>query len=249
MTHPSPETLLIAPEHDAMGAAILDYQTHGKAQRLVVRSTMFDDDEMPVPYLFRKPSEMPPLEQEALRMARGRILDVGAGAGCHALPLQQRGEQVKAIDVSALACQAMRLRGLADVACINLFDPRLTGRFDTILMLMNGTGIAGTMHRLPALLRRVEWLLAPGGQVLIDSSDLRYLYENEDGSMDIDLGGRYYGEMDYQMLYGKVKGQPFDWLYVDFQLLAAAASQAGLACRLVMQGEHYDYLAQLQRSE
>ena len=88
-------------------------------------------------------------------------------------------------------------------------------------------------------------LLAPGGQILIDSSDLSYVYQDEDGGMDIDLSGKYYGEVDYQMRYGRVEGLPFDWLYVDYPLLSAAAREAGLDCRLVAEGGHYDYLAQL----
>ena len=112
-------------------------------------------------------------------------------------------------------------------------------------MLMNGTGIAGKMSGLGGLLRRVASLLAPGGQILIDSSDLSYVYQDEDGGMDIDLSGKYYGEVDYQMRYDRVEGLPFDWLYVDYPLLSAAAREAELDCRLVAEGDHYDYLAQL----
>ena len=141
----------------------------------------------------------------------------------------------------------MRLRGVAHVACVNLFDPALTAGYDTILMLMNGTGIAGRAARLPLLMARLRQLLNAGGRVLIDSSDLRYIYENEDGSMDINLNGAYYGEVDYQMVYGQVVGEPFDWLYADYQLLCAAAAKSGLHCSLVLQGSHYDYLAMLEK--
>lgn len=142
------DTRTLDPKRDPMGAAILDYLTTGRAKTLTVMSSMFDDDEMPVDYLFRTTDSMPPLELKALEMTRGTTLDVGAGAGCHALALQQRGVSVKAIDVSPLSYDAMRRRGIADVECINLFDPRLSGGFDTILMLMNGTGIAGKMSGL-----------------------------------------------------------------------------------------------------
>ena len=228
-----------------MGAAIMDFLQKGKAGQLRVLSSMFDADEMPVKHLFRKSKDMPMLERKALEMAHGRILDVGAGAGCHALELQNEGKTVKAIDISPLSCEAMRLRGVAHVACVNLFAPALTAGYDTILMLMNGTGIAGKMSGLGGLLRRVASLLAPGGQILIDSSDLSYVYQDEDGGMDIDLSGKYYGEVDYQMRYDRVEGLPFDWLYVDYPLLSAAAREAGLDCRLVAEGDHYDYLAQL----
>ena len=236
-------TEILSADKDPMGAAILDFQQQGKAARLRVLSSMFEEDEMPVKHLFRSTREMPMLEQKALQLAKGRVLDIGAGAGCHALALQEKGLAVKAIDISPLSCEAMKLRGVKDAECINLFDDHLGTGFDTILLLMNGTGIAGKIEHLPALFLRLKALLNPGGQILIDSSDLKYIYENEDGSFDINLNGAYYGEVDYQMIYKDVKGDSFDWLYVDFPLLKSIAETCGLHGELVEEGEHYDYLA------
>ena len=261
-------TNILSKDKDPMGAAILDYQTSGKAGRLRVISSMFEEDEMPVKHLFRSFEEMPKLEQKALTLAYGKVLDVGAGAGCHALALQdnimkkgtsksQGVTSVKAIDISPLSCKAMRLRGVKDVECINLFDEHLSdgsshqgdasqdSGFDTILLLMNGTGIAGKIANLPTLFHRLKALLNPDGQILIDSSDLKYIYENEDGSFDINLAGAYYGEVDYQMIYKNVEGDAFDWLYVDFPLLKSITESCGLHCALVAEGEHYDYLAHI----
>lgn len=226
-----------------MGAAILDYQTKGKAGKLSILSSMFEEDEMPVKHLFRNLEEMPMLEQKALSLAKGKVLDVGAGAGCHALALQAQSIAVKAIDISPLSCEAMELRGVMDAECINLFDEHLETGFDTILLLMNGTGIAGKIENLPALFNRLKALLNKGGQILIDSSDIKYIYENEDGSFDINLNAAYYGEVDYQMVYKDVKGDTFDWLYVDFPLLKSIAESCGLHGELIAEGEHYDYLA------
>lgn len=242
------ETKLIAALRDAMGAAIDEYQRTGRAAKLRVLSTMFDEDEIPVSHLFRTVDEMPELEQKALQMATGKILDVGAGAGCHAIALQEQGADVTAIDISELSCEAMRNRGIRQVQCINLFDKRLSGPFDTILMLMNGTGIVGKLKQMPDFLLRISELLSPDGQLLIDSSDLKYLYENEDGSYDIDPMGPYYGEVDYQMVYRKIKGEPFDWLYVDFETLRMIAESNGMSCELVAEGEHYDYLARIKKN-
>ena len=265
-------TTILPKEKDPMGAAILDYQISGKAGKLRVLSSMFEEDEMPVKHLFRTYKDMPKLEQKALDLAKGRVLDVGAGAGCHALALQthislqneeakektQRISSVKAIDISPLSCEAMKLRGIKDVECINLFDEHLERGFDTILLLMNGTGIAGKIANLPTLFNRLKSLLHEDGQILIDSSDIKYIYENEDGSFDIDLSAPYYGEVDYQMVYDSIKkkaesektqknisikGEPFDWLYVDFPLLKSIAESCGLHCELMAEGEHYDYLA------
>lgn len=226
-----------------MGTAILDYQTKGKAGKLSILSSMFEEDEMPVKHLFRNLEEMPMLEQKALSLAKGKVLDVGAGAGCHALALQAQSIAVKAIDISPLSCEAMELRGVMNAECINLFDEHLETGFDTILLLMNGTGIAGKIENLPALFNRLKALLNKGGQILIDSSDIKYIYENEDGSFDINLNAAYYGEVDYQMVYKDVKGDSFDWLYVDFPLLKSIAESCGLHGELIAEGEHYDYLA------
>ena len=239
------EYTTLSPNNDPMGAAIRDYQNKGKASRLRVLSSMFDEDEMPVAHLFRTFNQMPRLEQKALSMAKGRVLDIGAGAGCHALALQERGLEVKAIDISPLSCEVMKERGVKDVECVNLFNQQLQGKYDTLLLLMNGTGIAGKLNRLSMLLNRLKELLAEGGQILIDSSDLKYIYENEDGSMDIDLNAPYYGEVDYQMQYKNIKGEPFDWLYTDPMLLASISKQCGLNCEIVEEGENYDFLARL----
>ena len=229
---------------DPMGAAIYDFHKNGKADTLVVRSSMFDDDEIPVEDLFRSFDNMPFLEQTALEVAEGRILDVGAGSGCHSLALQKMGKSVMAIDISPLSVEVMKERGV-DALQVNLYDPSFKEKFDTILMLMNGTGIIGCLDNMPAFFDRMRELLAPEGSILIDSSDLRYLFEEEDGSLMIDLADDYYGQLDYQMVYRDVEGEPFDWLYVDFGTLAYYAEESGFKAELLAEGDHYDYLARL----
>lgn len=235
----------LTEREDPMGAAIRDYFLQGKSAQLKVLSSLFDDDEMPVSHLFRSYHEMPPLEQRALNEARGKVLDVGAGAGCHALALQERGLDVTAVDISPLSCETMKERGVANVECVNIFNQRFQERFDTLLLLMNGTGIAGKLSRLPQLLSRLKQLMNPGAQILIDSSDLRYVYEDENGVLDVDLDGAYYGEVDYQMTYRNIIGKSFDWLYADSVVLAECCRQCGLKCEILAQGNHYDYLARI----
>lgn len=235
----------LTEREDPMGAAIRDYFRQGKSAQLKVLSSLFDDDEMPVAHLFRSYHEMPPLEQRALNEARGKVLDVGAGAGCHALALQERGFDVTAVDISPLSCETMKERGVANVECVNIFNQRFQERFDTLLLLMNGTGIAGKLSRLPQLLSRLKQLMNPGAQILIDSSDLRYVYEDENGVLDVDLDGAYYGEVDYQMTYRNIIGKSFDWLYADPVVLAECCRQCGLKCEILAQGNHYDYLARI----
>jgi SAM-dependent methyltransferase len=228
-----------------MGCAIADFHATGKAARLRVFSPMFDEDEIPVTKLFRTFDEMPLIEQEALRLARGAILDVGAGAGCHSLALQAMGKRVSAIDISPLAVETMRQRGVNDVSEQDFFT--LDGQYDTILMLMNGIGIVGTVNRLSAFFMQVDHLLAHGGQLLCDSSDICYVFEDENGFIDLTGIDGYYGELTYQMQYKAVKGEPFPWLFIDPETLSEQAEAHGFDCQVVVRGPHYDYLARLTR--
>ena len=228
-----------------MGSAIKAYFEKGRAAKLRVFSPMFDEDEIPVKMLFRKENEMPPIERKALSMARGRTLDVGAGAGCHSLVLQQRGTDVTAIDISPLAVETMKLRGVKEVRQLDFFE--VDECFDTILMLMNGIGIVGRLQRMPLFFRLLDRILAPGGQLLCDSSDICYVFENEDGEMEFPEGDGYYGELTYQMQYDDVKGETFPWLYIDDETLRACAEACGYQVEVVQQGEHYDYLARITK--
>lgn len=157
--------MLLSPTLDPMGQAIWDYASTGHAGTLRVLSSMFDDDEIPVPTLFRTELQMPALERMALNLCRGHVLDVGAGAGCHSLALQDRGLKVCSIDISPLSTRARTLRGVRDARCTDFFGQELDGmRFDTIVLLMNGFGIAGTLDVCPhcSTAARRCWLRADG---------------------------------------------------------------------------------------
>ena len=238
-------TDLLTADKDPMGAAILDFLKHGRADKLHVFSSQFDEDEIPVRTLFRTEKQMNPLERTALQLATGRILDIGAGSGCHSLALQAAGKEVEAIDISPLSVEAMCKRGVKQATQANLFNESFYGSYDTLLMLMNGSGIIGQLENLPAFFRKAKQLLRPGGSILMDSSDLRYLYEDEDGSFVINIADKYYGEVDFQIQYKEIMGDPFDWLYIDFQTLSLYATQNGFEAKLIKEGIHYDYLARL----
>lgn len=246
MTIMQKNTLFVAD--DPMGAAIYDYHKNGKADKLRVFSSCMEEDEIPVSELFRTFSEMPNLEQIALKMARGNILDVGGGSGCHSLALKEMGKETLAIDISPLAVEVMRERGI-NAQVTNLYDESFSEKFDTILLLMNGSGIIGNLENMEHFFTRIRTLLSPGGCVLMDSSDLRYLFEEEDGSFSINLADEYYGQFDYQMQYKEIKGQPFDWLYIDFDTLNYYAEKYGFRVELAASGNHYDYLAKLSPIE
>lgn len=238
-------TSVLSKEKDPMGTAIYDYFEHQKSSKLKVFSSQFDEDEIPVKTLFRSFSQMPILEKEALKMASGKILDVGGGSGCHSLALQEMGKEVRAIDISPLSVETMKARGVKQADLINLFDPTFTDKFDTILLLMNGSGIIGKLENMADFFIKMKQLLHPNGSIILDSSDLKYLFEDEDGSFLIDIAGDYYGEVDFHMEYKEVKGDDFDWLYIDFQTLSLYASEYGFATELIREGKHYDYLARI----
>ena len=229
---------------DPMGRAIADYHNTHKASKLRVLSSMFYEDEIPVATLFRTFKDMPIQEQKAIELCRGRILDVGAGSGCHCTELMARGHEVMGIDISELSVEVMKSRGI-DARNVNFFDETFTGKFDTILLLMNGIGIVGKIDRMEKFFSSAKRLLAPGGQILLDSSDIKYIFMDDDGSMLIDLAAGYYGEVDFTMKYKNITGEKFDWLYIDFDTLAMYAEQYGFTCEKCIDGKHDDYLARL----
>ena len=231
---------------DPMGRAIADYWKNKKAGRLRVFSPMFEEDEIPLTTLFRKYKAMPEIEKKAIDMAKGKVLDVGAGSGCHSLVLQEKGIDVNAIDISPLSVETMKERGVKKVLEQDFFT--LEGQqYDTILMLMNGIGIVRTLDRLPEFFQVLDKILAPGGQVLCDSSDISYVFEDETGMIDIPEDMGYYGEHSFQMQYKNTIGEPFDWLYIDAVTLRQRADRCGYAVEIVAEGDHYDYLARITK--
>jgi cyclopropane fatty-acyl-phospholipid synthase-like methyltransferase len=227
---------------DPIGAAILAYSSTKKPGDIIVSSDICDDDIIPIEVLFRNYEEMPELEKAALDLVKGKVLDVGAGAGVHALELMDRGFQVEAIDVSPGAVSYMKSKGI-NARTANFFDLK-EEKYDTLLILMNGIGIAEKLSSLERALRHAKSLLNKGGSILCDSSDIKYLYEDEDGSMWVDLNTEYYGNFRFQMKYNKEKGPWFNWLYVDFDNLFKAAKNVGLKARRVYDQEDH-YLAEL----
>lgn len=229
---------------DLFGKAILDYQTNTSPEDIVTETNITEADEMEVAYLFRDFNSMPKIEQTALQLAKGKILDVGCGAGSHSLYLQEKGLEVTAIDISSNAIKACELRGIKMAQVQNVLDIE-NEKFDTILLLMNGTGIFGSLNNTAVYLQKLKSLLAPNGQILIDSSDIIYMFdEAEDGSKWIPADG-YYGELTFSISYKNQTEDPFPWLYLDYNTLQNAAHANGLQCELLAKGVHFDYLARL----
>jgi SAM-dependent methyltransferase len=231
---------------DLFGKAILDFQTNNSPEDLITETTISEEDEMSVAYLFRSYNEMPNMEQKALQLAKGRVLDVGCGAGSHSLTLQnERSLEVTAIDISANAIEACTLRGIKDARVQDVMTLE-NEKYDTILLLMNGAGMCGKLKNIPKFLKKLKSLLSPKGQILLDSSDIIYMFDDdEDGGKWIPSENAYYGEVVFNIAYKGEKEKPFDWMYIDYNTLQNAALANGLKPELVLEGEHYDYLARL----
>lgn len=229
--------------NDIFGTALLDFFNNNYTEDLVTATNISDEDLLPLPYLFRSFKNMPKLEQKALQLAKGKVLDVGCGAGSHSLYLQDQGLNVKAIDLSEGAIKVAKSRGVKQAEQLNVLDE--TNLFDTILLLMNGTGIFQELAQTARYLTHLKSLLEPKGQILIDSSDIKYMYEDDDGGYWLDLNANYYGELDYYLSYKGKSEVPMKWLYLDFNTLKLACTSVGLNCNLIAKGSHYDYLARL----
>jgi SAM-dependent methyltransferase len=227
-------------------AAMEDYH-RGKQDALLVVYDDFERDEVPVSYFFREPAEFPPYEQLALDLCRGWVLDVGAGSGCHSLALQERELRVTAIEILPSMVRILRERGVRDARVATWMDVEAEP-FDTVLMMMNGLGLTETLHGLRRFFSEARRLVARGGQVLADSTDVRAKLDPESGRTGAleRADGRYVGELHFQIEYDGRKGEPFPQLYVDANTLIRYAREQEWGCEILLDPDEYGhYLARL----
>jgi len=229
---------------DVFGAAVNDYFSKPSSSLSIKVVTQdIGTEKVPVEYLFRKPEKMPATEQVALSLCTGKVLDVGACAGAHAVVLQEKGFEVLALEQSEKCCEILKARGIK-----NVFHGRIegfnNGKFDTILLLMNGIGIAGSTEGLVDWLLHLKSLLNENGQILLTSTDVSYLFMEEDGSILLDLSGSYFGELNYKISY-KNEYQEFKWLFLDKDALSYYAEQAQFKIEFISEDEDGTFLAKL----
>ncbi|WP_157491661.1 class I SAM-dependent methyltransferase [Maribacter thermophilus] len=230
---------------DILGKALLDYHRGNYTEDIKTYSSLEEEDSLPLPYLFRDHEQMPVLEQKALQLCKGSVLDIGCGAGSHSLYLQEKGYDVTGLDQSKGAIKVCQERGLRQTIHNNLLDIE-EKRFDTLLLMMNGIGIVGLLGNMDLYLNKMKSILKPNGQILLDSSDILYMFESDDdGGYWVPDNVNYYGEVTFYMEYKSEKAPPFNWLYLDFNTLKRAASYHGFNCELISNGQHNDYLAKL----
>ena len=228
--------------NDIFGQALADYFNGNKPAKLWIHNKYGPKEEMPLDVYFRKEEELPDLEAYALRKCYGDVLDIGAGAGSHALILQDLGHKVTALDISGAAVKIMRQRGVSDTVEGDIFN--FSGvKYDTLLLMMNGIGLTGTIEQFSLFLQHANQLLNKGGQLLFDSSDVAYLYE---GKMPAQNG--YYGEIAYQYVYKGQKTEWFNWLYIDKDQLTATANDMGWQVEILFEDDMDQYLARLTRA-
>ena len=229
---------------DLMGRAIWDYYYQENPEDLQTETSISELDDLPVSYLFRDYQEMNALEKKALDLSFGKVLDVGSGAGSHSLYLQnERKLEVTALDISPKSIEVCKARGVKNAICEDLlqFSEK---NFDTVLLLMNGTGIFQSLEHIDQYLQKLKSLVVENGQILIDSTDILYMYDqDEDGGVLVPATG-YYGELDYYLHYKGESELPMKWLYLDFDTLENAAIANSFKIQKIEQLED-SYLAQL----
>ena len=224
---------------DILGNAISDFYFNRSPAKLWVHDEHGPKVEMPVVTYFRNKENLNELEQIAIAECRGRVLDIGAGAGSHALILQDKGVDVMALDISPGNISVMQDRGVNKIVNLDIFEYK-SQPYDTLLLLMNGIGLAGSIDGLRLLLQHFKTLLAQSGQLLFDSSDVAYLYEH-----GLPKSGPYYGEIACRYQYKSKKTDWYTWLYIDQHLMKTIAAEEGWELTILFEDDDDQYLGRL----
>ena len=226
--------------HVPLGRALLDHLQSGEDVGIEVFRSDGIAYTMRSSEFFSLEGRLMALDERALGECRGRVLDVGAGAGRHSLVLQERGIDVVALDISPLCAEVMRRRGVRNVRVGDAFglEKETVGTFDTLLFLMQSVGIAGSLFGLERLLVALDPLLAPGGQLLVDSSPVQEAPAAGRGTPD---------GLDVRFCYDGYRGRSFSWLYLAEESLVQLAEGLGWGCAILERAPGGEYLARLDR--
>lgn len=229
---------------DPLGEALVNFYESGEEQMIKVYSKDVSPEEYRASYFFRNYAEMPEQEKRALAQCRGKILDVGAGAGCHSKYLIEQGLHVTSIDTSEGCVDVMQRQGMSEAKVKDIMLLKNEG-YDTILLLMNGIGLSTKLKQVPHFLTHLKGLLNPGGQILADSSNIFHLYDELNADEILDLEKDYLGEIEFQFGYQKQRGPRFSWLYLDDKTFAELAHRAGFKFDMLFKSLDHSYLARL----
>lgn len=215
-------------------AAMRAYQDGDVDAGIRLRSSLGEDETLPAGVFFR--AEFFPFEAYALELARGRVLDLGAGVGPHALELQRRGLDVLAVDNCGPLVDIMLERGVRR-AIRRDFRWWRGPRFDTVLLLMNGVGPTATLAGLERFLASAGAFLAPGGQLLVDSAEAVPEPVGPDANHGWPPAGDYAGQAWIDLEFGRIRGRPFRELYADVETLQEIAVRVGWATDVAFEAD------------
>jgi SAM-dependent methyltransferase len=233
---------------EPFGSALWAYFEGDIEAELVLHRDDDRADSLPIALFFRGPDDFSSLETTALDRCRGRVLDVGGGSGLHSLVLQEQGLDVTAIDIDPRAVKIMQHRGVEHASRADVFE-FVHEPFDTLLMLGHGIGMVETLDGLERFLERAKRLVADGGQLLLDSLDVR---TSDDPSNRAYLeanrrAGRYIGEVRLRFEHHGAIGPEGGWLHVDPATLTERAAARGWSVEVLFEDSAGNYLARLAR--
>lgn len=231
--------MILEKKYDPMGLAIKEYAENNLESTIQIFSPDFDEDSIPTSYLFREFKDFPTNEKKALSLVKGKTLDIGAAAGIHSKYLIEKNIDVSAIDISPYTIEYLKSENI-NAQLSDIFDFESDTKFDTVLLLMNGLGIAETNNKLPLFLEKLSNLLTPQGKILVESCSLNYLFDDEEEAEN------HNGEIIYQMKYKNTEGLYFSWLYKSFDDLKNTCTKLNLSCKLISNEDNGQYLAQIK---
>lgn len=229
---------------DIFGMAFNDYLQGDKEGIILVHTDNFETEELEVAYFFRNIDELPEHEQDALNMCEGRILDVGAGAGCHSVLLKEKNADIHPMDISEGAVEVMKKRGLDTAFCKDFFEIK-DEKYDVLLLLMDSIGLVGKLSNLPNFFKQAKSLLNPSGRIIFNSADMIHHLMDDDGEVMLDLNASYYGEVEYVLEYQGQKGEAFNWIFIDFENIEDVAKDYGFESEIKWIDEQGNYVAEL----
>ena len=226
--------------HDVLGSAIQSFHLKKNDTPIRVFINKNEEPKMYPSVFFRGYKNMLKYEKIALRESKGKILDLGCGAGCHSLYLQNKGFNVTAVEVSEKSANVAAQRGVNRVIQADWRNLKLKN-FDTVLVLMNGMGLSESPAELKLMFRKLKSFLSPKGAILIDSTDVTYA--KADWPM---LDSEYFGKVQFELKY-KGKTQCFPWLFVDFETAIKTAKSVKLKVEVLEKARNGHFLLRLSK--
>jgi SAM-dependent methyltransferase len=205
---------------DAYGQQLLaQYKSRTATTEIIERDDNYIDTGSEAGLYFLEYEQWSPLEHQAIALVKGRVLDIGCGAGRHSIYLQQKGFDVTGIDNSPGAIEVCKLRGLKNalvrpIANVNEFGPN---SFDTILMLGNNFGLFGDAKSAKLILEKLSRITSSDAQLIAGTRNpyktdsLEHLEYHELNRQR----GRMPGQIRMRVRYGKAVGEWFDYLFVS----------------------------------